>query len=658
VPPLEELQNTAQCNWVLRQWTDELAAGCEKIIYFGGRGSAAGSYGYLLDDLSPRPVAATLAVFASKMFRAKPLGVFLLGQGGLFHLFERDGEPLVVASTYLTGGETVRLHVGTETVLQTDYQGNETSLPAPGGEARLRLSPLPYFLEQGDLDVLKAYVAPQIRVARVGAGTSASVAKTRRITPRVSMLRGAEGRLAVRVQNLYLGRLSGALHVDLPEGWPARGPVAFSLQQGEEEVREIALAVPMDIEARDYLARAVLRFDWEKLPAIEKPVVLSVISSDMLGNLLANGDFEAPNAAGDGPAGWRGSSGAAWARAEGLGDGLGERVLKFEESDGWQYCACTIPLRGGQTYLYTAWVRNKDMGCGSNMTQYLSDGREIRLYDTQVFRCGDNNPHWQLFTCRKEMPAGVERVSFTPVANGVGWAMYDNIRVTVFQGSDYVAEAHRTETPPEIDGSLDDWVKKCPVPLIGRNQITANADHYVWTPSNLSAVGYLMWDDAHLYVGVTVRDDVHHATGSGTMSGRELIEGDSLVLGIDPTGRGAAAGSRAFAFYVSSAAPGGGSGAHSLFRPEPHDGGRPSGHLFKDSSVYDMAVAKRAGVSVYELRMPLTELGVHGGLGAKIGLSVQLNDNDGKGRAAQMNWGGGLLPAWLPGNFGIVTFVR
>ena len=108
VPPLEELQNTVQCDWVLRQWTDELAAGCERIIYFGGAGSAAGSHDYLLDDLSPRPVAATLAVLTSKMFGAKPLGVFLLGEGGLLHLFERNGMPILVASTYEKSGETVR----------------------------------------------------------------------------------------------------------------------------------------------------------------------------------------------------------------------------------------------------------------------------------------------------------------------------------------------------------------------------------------------------------------------------------------------------------------------------------------------------------------------------------------------------------------------
>jgi hypothetical protein len=82
-----------------------------------------------------------------------------------------------------------------------------------------------------------------------------------------------------------------------------------------------------------------------------------------------------------------------------------------------------------------------------------------------VFLLGEgglfHNPFWQLVACRKEMPADVERVRFTPVAKGPGWAMFDKVRVTVFEGSDYVAEAHRAKTPPRIDGSLDDWVKQC-----------------------------------------------------------------------------------------------------------------------------------------------------------------------------------------------------
>jgi len=36
----------------------------------------------------------------------------------------------------------------------------------------------------------------------------------------------------------------------------------------------------------------------------------------------------------------------------------------------------------------------------------------------------------------------------------------------------------------------------------------------------------------------------------------------------------------------------------------------------------------------------------------------ELNDNDGHGPAAQMNWGGGLSPAWSPAGFGVVTLIE
>jgi hypothetical protein len=462
----------------------------------------------------------------------------------------------------------------------------------------------------------------------------------------------------VRLRNIYDRRLSGNLRVELPASWPAREPIAFSLQPAEDGVFRIALSVPKEIEVKDYPVKIAVAFDGERrLPRIEKPVVLSVISPEMLGNLMPNGDFETPDATGKGPEGWKvNGTTKQWAPAEGLAQGLGKHVLRFESSPEWEYCSRMIPVRGGQTYLYTIWVRNEDMGVGSNMTQYLADGQVIRLYDTQVLRCGDNNPHWQVFTCRKAMPAATQRVSFTPVVKGDGWATVDNIRVTIFEGTDYAAEAHRVKVPPRIDGSLGEWVTKCPIPLIGRNQVSAKRDDYVWTPDNLSGVGYLMWDEASLYVALSVRDDVHHATGSA--AAEEILRGDSLVLGIDPTKRGPGAEQKSFAYYLSSAAPGGGSGVHALFRPREHSGGRPSGHLFKDSSIYDMAVVKGEGGCTYELRIPLSEVGIESGLGTKIGLSIQLNDNDGKGPAAQMSWGEGLLPAWLPSRFGIVTFVE
>jgi hypothetical protein len=151
---------------------------------------------------------------------------------------------------------------------------------------------------------------------------------------------------------------------------------------------------------------------------------------------------------------------------------------------------------------------------------------------------------------------------------------------------------------------------------------------------------------------------VHHAVSTAQTSGAAIVDGDSVVIAIDPTRGGPNAMSRSFEYYLSSAAPGGGSGNHTLFRPPEHSGGRPSGHLARDSSIYDLAIVPGQGSCVYELRIPLSELGIQGVTGAKIGLSLQLNDNDGAGKVAQMNWGGGLYPTWNPRSFGIVTLVK
>jgi hypothetical protein len=658
VPPLEEIQATDQADWVLRQWTDELAAGCEKIIYFGGRGDAAGSWDYLLDDLSPRPVAATLAVLAGKLFEAKPLGTFMLGKGGLVHLFQRDGRAVLVAATYESGGETIQLHTGSESVLITDYQGNEQSVACTGSVAELRLAGLPLFVEGGSLDSLKAYVMPEIQVAQVAAGTSASVAAARRVTPRSTALRGQKLELPLRLRNLFDREVSGSVEVRLPQGWPQQEPQVFTLPPGSDLTGRVDLPIPAEIQPADYPAVLSFHFGVDGLPAVEKTVVLSVISPDSLGNLIANGDFETPDSKGTGPEGWRvDGKTRLWADATGLGDGLGARVIKFQNSPDWSYISRSIPVRGGQTYLYTFWACNENMGCGSNMTQQLADGREIHLYDTQVIRCGDNNPHWQVFTCRKQMPEGAVQAGFTPIGKGTGWAMIDNVRVTLYDGSDYVAEAHRATEPLTIDGRLDDWIARCPVPLIGRNQLVYQADGYQWTPDNLSGVGYLMWDASNLYVAVRVHDDTHHSMTAATPSGEQIVRGDSVILGLQPVRGGSP--SEALAYYLSAAAPGSGSGAHTLFRPAEHSGGRAAGHLFRDSSIYEMAVRVEEGVCVYELRVPLSELGLSPTLGTRLGLSAVLIDNDG-GRepAARMAWGGGLEPGWSPEQFGVVTLVK
>lgn len=660
VPPVEELTNTEQSAWVLRQWPDELAARCRKITYFGGRGDAAGSWDYLLDDLAPRPVAAALAVLTSKLAGAAPLGTFQEGLGGPFHLFERGGRPIMVAAVDPNAGSApVALRVGSPSVTLTDYQGNETVLHARAGMVDLPRAALPYFVEGADPDTMRAAVVAEIAAASTGSGAGAGNARAGSLVPSVAVLRGAAGRLAVRLRNPYGQRLSGTIALQAPEGWPAPAPVAFALAPGQQRVDEVIARVPEGAEPRDFPAKVVVTFAGRRLPRVEKPLVLSVISRDMLGNLMPNGGFEAPDARGTGPEGFsiNGQTGK-WAPAEGLHEGLGRRVMRFENTTGWEGMGRTLTVRGSQTYLYTFWARNRNMDAGSNLTFHLASGRDVQLFDMEVIYCGQNNPYWQMFACRKQMPPDARSASFLPLANGKGSAEFDNVRVTLYQGSDYPAEAHRAKTPPKIGASLDGWDRACPIPLIGRNQLTVQAPGYAWTPDNLSAVGYLNWDDANLYVAVSVRDDVHAPATAADPNGDAILKGDSLVLAVDPTLRGPGARARAFCYYLSSAAPGGGSGRQTLFRPAAHAGGRPAGHLFRDSSIYDMRITPDPGSCLYTLRIPFSEIGIQGAVGTRLGLSLQLDDNDGRGPAAHMNWGGGLYPTWNPLDFGVVTFVE
>ena len=104
--------------------------------------------------------------------------------------------------------------------------------------------------------------------------------------------------MAVRLRNPYGQRLSGTVTLQVPPGWPAPSRLAFALSPGEQRLDELAARIPEDAAPRDYPAKVVVALAGKRRPPVEKPVVLSVISRDMLGNLMPNGDFETPNANG------------------------------------------------------------------------------------------------------------------------------------------------------------------------------------------------------------------------------------------------------------------------------------------------------------------------------------------------------------------------
>ena len=237
---------------------------------------------------------------------------------------------------------------------------------------------------------------------------------------------------------------------------------------------------------------------------------------------------------------------------------------------------------------------------------------------------------------------------------GSGWARYDNIRVTAYEGTEFAAAAKKAVTAPKVDGDLSDWdFTDDPVPLCCENQVSGAKGGYSWSPANLSGVALFKWDDEALYFAAKVKDDAHV-----TAADAQTPEGDAVTIAVNPLFGVPGSEAQAQEWYLSDRVPGGGSGKFTLYRPEGRAAGRKSGQLAKDSSVYDIAVAREGDIVRYELRIPWSEIGgVRPDAGVRIGLSLRLSDADEGGRFARVNWGMGLDPAWSPSSFGVLTLV-
>ena len=649
VPPRETILPDVQGNWVLTQWSDELTAGAEKIIFFGGWPDAAGNWSYMMDDMSPRPVAATLAVFASKVSTARPLGKFFLGGDGVFHLFERDGRAILIASSTAKEPQTVRLPVGSAEITVTDWQGNESRVAAMGGVAELKLTQRRVFVEGAELDAIKAQLAVTV------ADAAASKSMPQPFSTATVLRSDPSPVVAVAVKNLFDRPTNGSVHIRAPQDWGQTPQVDFSLQPGETRELRVPLASPR-AGLPEGACDVAVQVDFRQptgLPRIEKPLSVNVIAPAMLGNLIVNGDFETKAAGDKKVPGWDSwPAKAEQVDSQGLGLGLGQRVAKLSGVGAtWASLGQNVPTaRGGKVYLYSAWVWNQGIRGGSNAMLFNKDGTSKMLTIPSVFDAGENSPAWKICSCHIDAGAKVDHLGVSPLANGNGQVYYDNVRLTVYEGTDYAAECHKAAESPKIDGRLEPWQRRCPVPLLGQNQLVALDKSYVWTPDRLAGVAYFSWDAKNLYVGIEVQG------GSGVaLTDEKTLDGDSIVLAIHPANRRPGADDKAFQYWISKAPPGGGSGKCTLYRPATRCGGLASGHLARDSSVYDIAIATEGKVTTYEIRMPLSDLGLgSAGLGTKIGLSLTLND----GRKALMSWGGGLYPAWSPQHMGVLTFVE
>lgn len=676
VPPRDALPlSIGQCAFVMRQWPDELTAGSDAIIYFGGTGAAAGNWSYLLDAHTPRPVAVSLALLSAKIGGAKPVGKFTIEPGLVFWLFDDNGKAVLVAALQTDDKMIFNLRTGNTKLTITDYQGNETHVSVTDdGYAGLRLSHMPIFVEGANLEILKEYL-----VLSMDTQISVLESEDDRVEIPVMLRNPFDREIHVRVTigEVMDGAKKAAIakekHFD-PQARIVEFLVAendtFLLKPGE--TREERIVVKTGSGSKEAMlrfgepTRTVTKGDkstltingmkFEDSSHIAKPFTLHITSLKDLGNLLKNGDFED---SGTKLTSWNGNAVAH--PADGLGLGLGKTVMRFNGTDSWQHESQGVNLPvPGATYLYTAWVWSDNMSAGSNLSTTDASGKSQTFTTPHVFSAGNGTKYWRFLAHRRTVPDTVAKMSVTPVAKGKGWAMYDNVRVTKYEGTDFMAEAARTAKAPALDGAFADWRNGSPIPLMCDNQVTAHAATYTWTPENLAGVAWFAWDAEHLYLGVEVVDDKHDASATNEQTDTR----DSLTVAINPA-PGTVDASRAFEWKISAAHPGGGSGKHTLFRSPDRAGRMTAGHLAKDSSLYGISVTRdeSAKRTEYRIRIPWSEMdGVRATPGSKFGCTIKLNDSDGGGSAASLGgsmlWGGGIVPNWVPADFGLITLTE
>ena len=619
-------KSVGQCKHVMTRWPDELCAGSLFITYFGGSGDPCGNWSYMIDRVTPRPCAVTLAVVQGKIGYAEPVGKFFL-DGCPVQLFDADGQGIAFISA--PGKEGVRVAFPPAkrggALRITDYQGNETA----AADGFVMAGDMPVIVEGFDLDALKLHAALRVGTSELPAAE-----------PQVVVDASDRMSVPVLVRNPYAAERTFTLTPQTHD-WAAAKTVSVTLAPGAEKGVELVYA-PKSGEKVPPVSRLEVSVATAGVPPAAKPFLLYAIDPNAIGNLLRNGDFE------EGAEGWGGKNAIVDAP-----DGTGKALClagsgKGQYKSQWQGVDIPVP---GQSYLYTCWMRGDGMGGGSNIGESFSDGTKSRnYYMPAVFSMGANgSAGWRLMVKRFDTKPNTKSLVLTPVAEGTGKVYYDNVSLSLYKGTDFAAFA----------GRAGGAKKPSKVPLCCDNQVQASGG-YAWTPANLSGVGEFTWDEKGLRLRVEVTDDVSAPkaiVSSTSATGAEALSGDVLALAIFPkTGADGQPADEQLRWYMNLASPGGGSGTTTLFRPAKYAQGLKAGQLAKDSSVYQVDFRRTGGKTVYDVTIPWSEIpGFAPAKGASFGCSLVLVDADGGPGLGKMIWGADLGDS--PSGCGIVTLL-
>lgn len=193
--------------------------------------------------------------------------------------------------------------------------------------------------------------------------------------------------------------------------------------------------------------------------------------------------------------------------------------------------------------------------------------------------------------------------------------------------------AVKTDSPPVLDGDLAEWKAAAPLHM-SQEAYTDGSFGTQWSPSDLSATVYTLWNADNLYLAIPVHDQ----TFQQILEGESTWNQDSIQLSF------AMEGKDKMAEFCLALTPKG---------PQVFKFGTG---LLADAK---LAVKLLQGQTVYECVIPWTELnGIQPVIGTACRFDILLNDHDAiTSRRYMFRYGRGIVHEKNPKLFGYLRFV-
>jgi len=596
-------------NALIKTYTREAALGIEKTFAFDFFRDDS-CFGVSAFDIfgNPLPQYAAYRTMTHRLERAKFVADLSTGEYEAY-LFDRQGTAVIVL--WSKTPQTISLPIGNGAARLIDIMDSESSLNVNDGLGEVNLSPVPIFIEGGDLAFLTC------------------IGDLRKKFP--TELTGCPGTMLK--YSLNMDSTNTELKLTLPAGW-----------NGDIDRHGMQLTIPVNANEGAYDATLTLKNRGQKL---SMSFLINVSNGTPGANLITNGDFRndtsywffpkekekfavEKNAGVDGKPAARTRGPVFFGIARQLKVRPGEKYVLFTEAKGKGHFGGVYAIsdKNGKTIFPT----REGINC---LTGKLDN--EWRKYS-------------EIITI--DQPEAVT-LGFAMLANHDDKenreAFFNQIAIVRLTDKFTLAKVVNQGVCVKGLNPPADWNTITPMNAFGRSNVI-ESDGVQWSGYNdLGATCRMAMDEKNLYLKFSVKDNVHVPVPTG-VGIDDAWKYDSIQLAFDPTLEGKDRTEIIIASDVSGKVQ---AYKHANFwTPELPENITRRGAM-KDVKV---VVTPIAGGMEYQINIPLNELYPLTKETREFGFSWLVNDNDGKGRK-YLQWSSGIGGDKDASQFGLIKCV-